>query len=163
MTGFDYAVLAIIGLSVLLSVMRGLLKEILALVGWVVSFIVARNFTAQIMPLLPEEIPTEQLKTLAAFLILFLATLLVCSLLKIVLVQIVRSLGLGPYDRILGGLFGLFRGMLIVTILVMLAGFTHLPKDVRWRDAMFSAPLEALVAKLLPWLPEPIAKHISYD
>lgn len=163
MTGFDYLVLAIIGFSVLLSVMRGLVKELLALAGWVVSFVVARNFTAQILPLLPDEIPTEQFKTLAAFLILFLATLLVCSLLKIALVQIIRSLGLGPFDRVLGGVFGLLRGILIVTIMVMLAGFTNLPKDVRWRDAMFSAPLEALVIKILPWIPQGIAKHISYD
>lgn len=163
MTGFDYAVLAIVGFSVLLSVMRGLVKELLSLAGWVAAFFVARNYTDQIMPLLPEEIPTEQLKTLAAFLILFLATLLVCSLLKIALVQIVKSIGLGSVDRLLGGFFGLVRGMLIVTILVMLAGLTNLPKDVRWRDAMFSAPLEALVIKALPWLPADIAKHISYD
>jgi len=53
--------------------------------------------------------------------------------------------------------------VVIVTILVFLAGFTMAPKDVRWRNAMFSAPFEAIVISLLPWIPQGIAKHVKYD
>ncbi len=163
MTGFDYAVLAIIGISVLLSIMRGFVREILALVSWVIAFIVAKLYAVELTPLLPEAIPNEALKMLAAFLILFLATLLLCSLLAIALSQIFKKVGLGWIDRGLGAIFGVLRGVLIVGTLVLLAGFTALPKDPMWRNAMFAAPLEAMVTLILPWLPDDIAKHVKYD
>lgn len=163
MTGFDYAVLAIVGISVLLSIMRGFVREVLALVSWVIAFFVAKLYAVELMPLLPEAIPNEALKMLAAFLILFLATLLLCSLLAIALSQIFKKVGLGWIDRGLGAVFGVLRGVLIVGTLVLLAGFTALPKDPMWRNAMFAAPLEAMVAVVLPWLPDDIAKHVKYD
>ncbi len=163
MTGFDYAVLIIIGLSVIFSIMRGMVKEVLAIIGWVAAFYVGRTYTDQLLPMMPVDIPTESLRVLAAFLILFLATLLLASLLGIAISAIIKKIGLGWLDRLLGAGFGVVRGLLIVCILVFLAGFTELPKDTRWRNAMFSAPIEALVVSLLPWVPESIAKHIKYD
>jgi len=64
---------------------------------------------------------------------------------------------------VLGAFFGLARGLLIVVVLVFLAGLTSLPQDLRWRNAMFSAPLEAAVYGLLPWFPRDIARHVKYD
>ncbi len=162
MTVFDYAVLAIVGLSVLLSMMRGFLREVLALAGWVAAFFVARTYTLELAPLLPEAIPSETLRLLAAFVILFLATLLVASLLAIALSEVFKKVGLGWLDRWLGAIFGLARGVIIVGVLVLLAGLTALPQDARWRNAMFSAPLEALVLSSLPWMPQGVAKHIKF-
>jgi membrane protein required for colicin V production len=163
MTGFDYAVLAIVGVSVLLSIMRGFVKEVLALISWVVAFIVARLYALELVPLLPEAIPSEELRILAAFLIVFLTTLLLCSLLAIALSLIFKKVGLGWIDRGLGAVFGVLRGVLVVCILVLLAGFTGLPRDPMWRNAMFAAPLEAVVLAQLSWLPADIAKHVKYD
>ncbi len=163
MTSFDYAVLAVAGLSILLSMMRGFVREILSLAGWVAAFFVAKIYTLELAPLLPQAIPSESLRFLAAFLILFLATLLVASLLAIALSQIFKQMGLSWLDRFLGAFFGLARGLVIVCVLVLLAGLTSLPQDVRWRNAMFSAPLEAMVMNVLSWFPRDIAKHVKYD
>jgi len=163
MTGFDYAVLAIVGVSVLLSIMRGFVREVLALISWVAAFIVARLYALELVPMLPEAIPSEELKMLAAFLIVFLMTLLLCSLLAIALSHIFKKVGLGWIDRGLGAVFGVLRGVLVVCILVLLAGFTGLPRDPMWRNAMFAAPLEAAVLAQLSWLPADIAKHVKYD
>lgn len=163
MTSFDYAVLIIVGLSVLLSMMRGFVREILALASWVIAFFVAKIYTLELAPLLPQAIPSESLRILAAFLILFLATLLVASLLAIALSHIFKKMGISWLDRFLGAFFGLARGIVIVGVLVLLAGLTSLPQDVRWRNAMFSAPLEAMVVSLLSWFPRDIAKHVKYD
>lgn len=163
MTGFDYLVLSIIGLSVVLSVMRGLLVEILSLAGWVAAFFAAKTYANQVVPMMPTNIPTESLRILAAFLVLFFATLLVASLLSIALSAIFKKIGLGWLNRLLGAVFGLARGILIVCILVFLAGLTDAPKDERWRNAMFSAPIEALVNSLLPLVPINITKYIKYD
>jgi membrane protein required for colicin V production len=163
MTSFDYAVLIIIGLSVLLSMMRGFVREILALASWVVAFFVAKAYVMDVAPLLPEAIPNESLRYLAAFLVLFLVTLLVCSLLAVALSQLFKHVGLSWLDRGLGAFFGLARGLLIVLVLVLLAGLTSLPQDIRWRNAMFSAPLEAAIHGLLPWFPDDIARRVNYD
>ncbi len=162
MTSFDYVVLAIVGLSILLSMMRGFLREMLSLAGWVAAFFVAKLYTLELAPLLPEAIPTQSLRLLAAFVILFLATLLVGSLLAIALSEVFKKIGLGWVDRWLGAIFGLARGVVIVGVLVMLAGLTSIPQDTRWRNAMFSAPLEAMVTSALPWLPQAVASHIKY-
>jgi membrane protein required for colicin V production len=163
MTSFDYAVLIIIGLSIIFSVMRGMVREVLAILGWVAAFYVGRTYTDQILPMIPVDIPTESLRVLAAFLVLFLATLLLASLLGIALSAIIRKVGLGWLNRLLGAMFGVIRGLLIVCVLVFLAGLTSVPQDARWRNAMFSAPIEALVISILPWIPENIAKYVKYD
>ena len=163
MTIFDYIVLSIIGLSVILSVMRGVVREVLAIVGLVAAFYVGVSYTNQLLPMMPVDIPNEALRVLAAFLVLFLATLLLATLLGIALSAIFKKAGLGWLNRLLGALFGVARGLLIVCVIVFLAGLTDIPKDPRWRNAMFSAPIEALVVNLLPWVPESIAKQVKYD
>jgi len=163
MTAFDYTVLAILGLSIIFSVMRGLVKEVLSILAWFVAFYVGRTYTDQMLPLMPADIPSESLRTLAAFLVLFLATLLLATLLAIAISAIFKKIGLGWLNRLLGAVFGAFRGVLVVCILVLLAGMTEMPKDARWKNAMFSAPIEALVVSMLPWLPEGISKHVKYD
>jgi membrane protein required for colicin V production len=163
MTSFDYVVLTIIGLSIILSVMRGFFREALAILGWIAAFVVAKTYVDQLVPLMPVDIPTESLRILAAFLVLFFSTLLIASLLAIALSSVFKKMGMGWLNRLLGAFFGLARGVLIVCIVVFLAGLTELPNDARWRNAMFSAPLEALVISMLPWVPISIAKHVEYD
>ncbi len=163
MTIFDYLVLAIIGLSIILSVMRGLLVEALSIVGWVLAFFVAKTYASELLPMMPTDIPSDALRILAAFLVLFFATLLVTSLLAIALSAVFKKMGLGWLNRLMGAFFGLTRGVLIVCILVFLAGLTNMPQDERWRNAMFSAPIEALVLSLMPWVPDNITKYIKYE
>jgi membrane protein required for colicin V production len=163
MTIFDYVVLAIIGFSVFFSIMRGMVREVLSLAGWVLAFFVAKTYTLELAPLLPKAIPTETLQYLAAFVILFLATLLISALLSIALSQIFKTVGLGWLDSVLGGFFGILRGILIVGILVFLGGLTELPKEPAWRSAMFSAPLEAMVTSAYPWIPPAIVSHVKFE
>jgi membrane protein required for colicin V production len=160
---FDYVVLTIVGISILLGVLRGLLREALSLLAWVAAFWVANAYTVEIAPLLPEAIPTEAVRFFAAFVLLFIGALLLMSLVTIAVAELVKTLKLGVYDKGLGALFGLLRGALIVLTLVLLAGMTSLPHREGWRNAMFSAPLEAFAADVKPWLPEGLSKRISYE
>jgi membrane protein required for colicin V production len=163
LTSFDYIALIIIGISIVVSMMRGAVREILAIAGWVAAVYVARTYASQLVPLLPPDIPTESLKVLAAFVILLLGVLLISSLLSIALASIIRKIGLNWLNRSVGALFGLVRGLLIVCVLVFLAGLTSLPKDERWTNAMFSAPLEVLVKSIFPWIPQSVTNHVKYD
>ena len=163
MTSFDYTVLLIIGISIVVSMMRGAVREVLAIIGWLAAIYVAKTYATQLIPLLPADIPTEALKILAAHVIVFLGVLLVASLLTIALSSLIRKIGLNWLNRGIGAVFGFARGLLIVCVLVFLAGLTSLPKDARWTNAMFSSPLEALVKTMLPFVPKIVAKHIKYD
>ena len=162
MTSFDYSVLLIIGISIVVSMMRGAVREVLAIVGWLAAFYVAKTYATQLTPLLPADIPSDSLKILAAFVMLFLAVLLISSLLCIALSGVLKKIGLNWLNRGVGAVFGFARGLLIVCVLVFLAGLTRLPKDVRWTNAMFSSPLEALVKTMLPLVPQTVAKHVKY-
>ena len=163
MTSFDYTVLLIIGISIVVSMMRGAVREVLAIIGWLAAIYVAKTYATQLIPLLPADIPTEALKILAAHVIVFLGVLLVASLLTIALSSLIKKIGLNWLNRGIGAVFGFARGLLIVCVLVFLAGLTSLPKDARWTNAMFSSPLEALVKTVLPFVPKIVAKHIKYD
>lgn len=163
MTSFDYIVFTIIGLSIVVSMMRGAIKEILAIFGWIAAFYLAKTYSPLLAPLLPQGIPTEALKMLAAFLILLIAVLFVSSLLSIAVSSLVSKVRLGWLNRFLGVTFGFMKGLLIVCVLVLLAGLTSLPKEKMWTDAMLSSPLEMLVKTALPWLPDSVTKHVKFD
>lgn len=163
MTSFDYAVLLVIGASIVVSMMRGAVRELLAIAGWLVAIYIAKTYATQLLPLLPSDIPTASLRLLAANIILFLCVLLISSLLCIALSSLIKKIGLNWLNRGIGALFGFVRGLLIVCVLVFLAGLTSLPKDARWTNAMFSSPLEALVKSALPLLPTAVVKYVKYD
>ncbi len=163
MTSFDYAVLGIIGISIVVSMMRGAIKELLALFGWLAAFYIAKIYSPLLATFLPEGIPTDALKTLAAFLMLLIAVLFINSLLSIAVSGVVSKIRLGWLNRFLGVIFGFMKGLFIVGVLVFLAGLTSLPKEKVWTEAMLSSPLEMLVKAALPWLPEGVTKHVKYD
>ena len=163
MTWVDYAVLAIIGISVLLSVIHGLVRELMALAAWIVAFLTAQFYAADVAPLVPAAITSPSLRLLAAFLLVFLAVLVVMSVLASLISRLIRRAGLGAVDRLLGALFGFVRGLAIVMVVVLLAGLTMLPRQQAWRHAMLSPPLEALANAIKVWLPYDFSRHVKYD
>ncbi|HEV7803311.1 MAG TPA: CvpA family protein [Burkholderiales bacterium] len=163
MTLFDYAVLIIIGSSVVVSVMRGLVREVLALAGWVIAFLAANALSGIVAEWFVSFIRDGSVRTLTAFVAVFIVTLILASLLGLAVSRLLKSAGLGLEDRLLGGFFGFARGMLIVLTLVLLSGLTALPRQPAWSDAMLSPPLEALAGALKPWLPQAVSRYLSYD
>ncbi len=161
MTWFDYAVLAIVGLSVLLAVYRGVVREISALAGWVAAFVLAGLFAQELAQQLPIAL-SPMLKAVVAYLVIFLSVLLLSGLAGMLLAKLFHAAGLGFTDRAIGALFGLARGAMIVFVVVMLAGLTPLPKEDIWREAVFSGPAETAVLAAKPLLPKDLAQRIRY-
>lgn len=162
MTVFDYVVISIICISVALSVMRGFVREVLGLVGWIAAFVAAITLSGPFSQLMVTSVPDERLRAIAAFLGVFFATLLLMAFIAWAFSRMLKSAGLGLEDRVLGGVFGLARGFLVVMVLVLLAGLTSLPKQPAWTNAALSPPLEALAQHMKPWLPNVLARYISY-
>ena len=163
MTLFDYAVLIIVGASIVVSVMRGFVREAMALAGWVLAFFAANALSSTVAPWFASLTENASIRALAAFITVFVVTLVAASLLAIAASRALKSAGLGLEDRLLGAFFGLARGLLIVMIVVLLAGLTALPRQPVWSNAMLSPPLEALAAAVKPWLTQAVARYISYD
>ena len=162
MTIFDYVVLFILISSVVISTMRGLVKEILSLVGWVAAFIVANAFGAKLAPMLPSVIPGEALRLIVAFIALFLGVRVLMGLLALAIGALIEASGLTLADRGLGGLFGLGRGIVIVLAGVILCGMTSIPQQAFWKDALFSPMAEAGVRTIKPFLPAAMSRHVHF-
>jgi membrane protein required for colicin V production len=162
MTIFDYAVLAILVVSILLSMVRGVVRELFSLAGWVVAFMVANSFAAGFAPMLPSSITGESPRMLLAFAALFLSALLAMALITMLMSALVKTVGLGFADRFFGSLFGFMRGLLVVVLMVLAAGMTALPQEPFWQKALLSKPLETTALMVIPWLPQDLSRRISY-
>jgi len=163
MTVFDYAVFAVVALSVVLGAFRGAVREVMHLVGWVAAFVLATGYAPAASAFLPAEVSHPGIRLAAAFLALFLATLLLAVGLALLLGELVKSAGLRPADRAAGAGFGLLRGGVIVVAGVLLAGLTTLPQERFWKQALLSGPLEAMALRLAPLLPDEVARRIRYE
>ena len=162
MTIFDYLVLFVLVSSVVISTLRGLVKEILSLLGWVVAFVVANAYGAKLAPMLPDLLPGETARLILAFIVLFLGVRILMGLLSLAIGALVEASGLGLADRGLGGLFGLARGIVIVLAAVILCGMTAIPQQAFWKDALLSPMAETGVRTVKPFLPAALARHVGY-
>lgn len=130
----DIAVVSIIGLSVLISLFRGFVKEALSLVTWIAAVIIAMYFSSRLASYLPLSIESPTARTAIAFFALFIVTLIAGAMINYLISQMVDKTGLSGTDRLLGVLFGIARGGLIVALLVLLAGLTNMPKESWWQS-----------------------------
>lgn len=158
----DYAILAIIVLSAVISVVRGFIREALSLAGWIVAIWVALGFSDELAPYFTEYISVPSVRLVAAFAILFIATLILAALVNYLAGQLVDKTGLSGTDRMLGVVFGVARGVAIVAILVLLAGTTNVPRDPWWSQSMFMHHFQDLAIWIRDLLPPDFASHISY-
>lgn len=160
MTGFDYTIAGIMLVSLSLGLWRGLVYEVLSLLGWPLAFILSRQFAGSLAPLLP--VSQDAARVALAYALVFIAALMLWGMLVWLFARLVKAVGLGVLDSLLGSLFGLLRGLLIILILVWLAGTSSIPEQPFWRDAMLSKSAEdiALLSKVV--LPDNIAVRIHY-
>jgi membrane protein required for colicin V production len=136
MTWADWAIIAVLGLSALISVVRGFVKEIVSLLIWLAAAVIASIFHDQLASLMSDLIDTPSLRMLAAWIVLFVAVLLVGSILNYLLGKLVKATGLSGTDRLLGLIFGAIRGLIIVmVILIILPKILPVMEDQWWLES----------------------------
>ncbi len=158
----DLIVFSVIVLSVIISLMRGFVKEALSLTGWLLSLWVAMSFSSGMAELFGSSIKDPTLRLLAAFVSLFILSLIVTAIVNFFVTQFVQRAGLSGVDRTIGGVFGFLRGILLVTIIVMLLGLTTLPKESWWDESFFLFRFEVIATWLKDLLPGDIARYFQY-
>jgi membrane protein required for colicin V production len=133
----DWTILGILVLSALISLKRGFVKEALSLATWVAAVIIAILFSDRLAILLIDQIETPSIRELVAFALLFIATLLVGAMVGYVIGALVRITGLSGTDRLLGMLFGLARGFVVVmALLIFLPQILPLEQDQWWHESL---------------------------
>ncbi len=162
MLWIDIAILAIIAVSAVISVLRGLIKEVLSLVAWVLAIWVGISFTEPVAQLFVGYVSYPSARSFLAFLALFITTLIVMGIANHLIGKLVTSTGLSGTDRALGIVFGIMRGGAIVAVLVLLAGFTPVPQDPWWKESIFIGHFQQLALAAKPYLPEDVAKNLAY-
>ncbi len=162
MTIFDYLVLLVLACSIIISLLRGLVKEILSLLAWIMSFVIANAYGQTLAQMLPNVIPGSVTRLIVAFVVLFIGVRLLMALVSLALESVIKATGLSLADRGLGGLFGLARGLVIVLAVVLLCGLTTIPKQAFWRDAWLSPLAESAARTIKPLLPGEIAQRVQF-
>lgn len=158
----DYAILAIIGLSALISIWRGLIREVLSLLAWILAILVAMTFMRPLADQLTPHISVPSARLIIAFMALFIATLLCGAIINFIIAKLVMSSGLSGTDRVLGIVFGIARGALVVGVLVLMAGLTPLPQDPWWEQSVLLGRFEAMALWLRSYLPPEVAAYFTF-
>jgi membrane protein required for colicin V production len=161
-TSFDYIVLAILGFSAFLGLLRGLIKEVLSLIAYIVAFLAAVWWGPPMSGWLAGWIENDLLRTAAAYGVVFIVVLLLVGLVNVTLATLIRKTGLTPADHGLGAVFGLLRGVVFVMLLVVMAGYTDLPKEPWWQDARLSRSAIQGVQQIKLLLPPSLASWLPY-
>ena len=134
-TWVDWAIIAIIAISSLISLKRGFVKEALSLVTWIIAGVVAWMFGGALSQHLTDFIEMPSARVIAGCAILFVATLLVGALVNFLIGELVRVTGLSGTDRFLGMVFGGARGALLVVVLTGLLSLAPVQQDPWWQQS----------------------------
>lgn len=149
----DWAIVVILTLSSLISLSRGFIKEAFSLVIWIAALLFANLFSHHLDHLLVNTITTPSLRAMTAFIGVFIAVLIVGSLISYLIGMLVKATGLSGTDRLLGVCFGFIRGLLIVMILLIyVPSFIPIKKDPWYQQSTlipYFVPYETTVKDII--------------
>ena len=161
MTAVDWILLGVLVFSLLLGAWRGLVYEVLSVLGWAASFYAAQWFAPQLAPLLPVQSASDPVRYAAAFVLIFIAAVFTAGLLASVLKKLVEAIGLRPVDRMLGAAFGVLRGVILLLAATVVINMTAFKSSDWWLQSSGASLLNATLKGLKPVLPEQFAKYLD--
>lgn len=157
----DYAVLGIIAISILVGALRGFIKEVFSLAVWAAAFLVAFQYSGALAMMLESHVELPSARTSLAFAGLFLVVLLIGGLITFLVGKLVEKTGLSGTDRLLGGVFGALRGLILILVVMLVAGLTPVPQDPWWQQSRSVQSLIPLAEWSAQFLPDYILEYMD--
>jgi membrane protein required for colicin V production len=162
MSWIDLVILGVIVLSSLISLIRGFVKESISLVTWVIAGVVAFRYFIPLADLLEPFVNSLTTRKWISGGILFIATLIVGAIVNFIVGQLVSRTGLSGTDKTLGVVFGAARGVLIVSMVVLLASLTPMPSAEWWQDSALIGFFQPLAEWIKGLIPQDVAGQFSF-
>lgn len=157
----DFAILAVVLISAAIGFFRGFIREILSLISWIIAFWAAFTFCESVSVYFEPYLDQPALRIAAAFATLFVIILLLLSILSYWLHKLMSASGIAGTDRILGGLFGIARAVVLVAIVLLLARLPNYHQEEWWQQSILIQQISPLVEFFHGMLPGDIAKQLQ--
>lgn len=161
MTTVDWVLAAVLAFSMLLGAWRGLVYEVLSVLGWAASFYAAQYFAPTVAGWLPLQSSSDAVRYAAGFVLIFVAAVFAAGLLAFLLKKLIAAIGLRPVDRTMGAAFGLVRGVILLLAAAVVMDMTALKNSAWWQESIGAPVLTATLKGLKPVLPEQFAKYLN--
>lgn len=149
----DFIIIGIIVISTLISLFRGFVREVLSLTTWVIAFIVAFKFCGKLAPIFTPYVDNQSLRMAIGFGILFLIILILGDLISYMIAKFASKKGLSGVDRTFGMIFGFIRGVLLVTVILLLASLGSSSHDSWYQQSYLIPHFQSMVNWLHGFLP----------
>jgi len=156
----DYVIIAALGLSVLMGLWRGFIGEVLALAVWIVAVWVAWTIGPQLAASLTA-VSLPSARIVLGYALCFIAVLIAGAIVGFFLRKLVAGSGLSGTDRLLGAIFGLARGLALVTLVVLLLGFTPFPRDPWWHESRVLPSFQQAAQWASAHMPAEVTKYLD--
>lgn len=156
----DWVLLAVLVASVIVGLVRGLVFEVLSLLGWLAAYIAAQAFNADVAPHLPVGTPGSALNTGAAFALTFVLALIIWMLMARLIRLLIHATPLTLIDRTLGALFGFVRALVLLLAVATVVSYTPAVRAASWQASRGAAWLGVVLAELKPVLPHAVVRHL---
>ncbi len=160
MGALDGVLLAVLLMSCLLGLWRGVIRESMALAAWLLGFLLSSKYAADMAVQLPPDWG-DQLRYLAGWLLVFVAVWLGMSLLSALVQRLVAVVGLGLLDRFMGGVFGVIRGGIALMAVSVVVGLTPVKTSSAWMNSWVAQSADEGVKFFKPILPSPLERLVS--
>jgi membrane protein required for colicin V production len=161
LAAFDWVVLAVLLLSMALGAWRGLVVEVLSVLGWIAAFVLAQLYAGAVGQWLPMDSASPPLRYAAGFVVAFVGTMFAAGLLGWLVKKLVASVGLSPVDRTLGAAFGALRGAIILLAVATVVLMTPLKSGDWWQQSLGGGVLSTALKALKPVLPAQLGQYIN--
>ena len=161
MTGIDWVLAALVLLSALVGLWRGLIFEVLSLLGWIAAFFLARWLAASAGAYLPLQGLSDSMRYAAGFTLTFIAALLLAGLLAALVRKVVSAVGLRPIDRVLGAAFGALRGVVVLLAVALVVDLTPFKRSEAWQQSLVAPVLSLALGGLKSAWPGSLGRIVN--
>lgn len=162
MIWIDFTFIGLIFVFFVTGLLRGFAKEVFSLAFWILAVWVSLMFSRSFSVFWEPAIKNQLVRIVASFMALFAITLSLGGLIGFLVSLVTKKTELTFMDRFWGMVLGIFRGMVVVTVIVILAGLTPLPKDSWWKDSALIPPFQMSAVWLRDHFSPGLAEYISY-